>query len=451
MFHICRDVVIDKNQFRIVENTGIQVDASTAMAMMQRIEEVVRNKLPYVKESRDKYSLLPQREIYLILKNDAKKIQEKFRKNTKSIFFRIPDLWAGATALTQVNNACYRIEMLVSPPQVLKLPDVLVQEVNGFLGVHEMALMAQVNKHGYAQANKSMVTRARELGYQGRDVVGAKQHLKSFLSGMKTICEREDIPKKYIIFTSLDEIDDEINIIDDEIDAEATLKHIKANPIVGPGWDPSCSLAHYCDKGLLDAVKVLLHLEADPNTLYMDGSRPLDHAALSGSLELVSLLLAHKADARQSCGLHSTLMPYVYAVPDHNYIPEITCQTKKIIKLLLEAGADPNGGTPHHDTMTALHMAMNNHPEALEIITLLLDYGADVNALDNGLSPLYWLVVWGDAQHIKQNVMKPLAELLLRAGADPNIGYGTGDRLSKLAESYGYDEVAALLRSYEQE
>ena len=86
-----------------------------------------------------------------------------------------------------------------------------------------------------------------------------------------------------------------------------------------------------------------------------------------------------------------------------------------IVRLLLQAGADPNA--PNDSGLTPLHQgARNNNPM---VVTHLLDAGADLNARDNdGYTALHWAA----AQSGNGRVVKAL----LDRGADPSAESNDG-------------------------
>jgi ankyrin repeat protein len=98
----------------------------------------------------------------------------------------------------------------------------------------------------------------------------------------------------------------------------------------------------------------------------------------------------------------------LYAVTGFNHAP-------RIVRLLLEAGANPTDGESLH------HAAEQFHEEAL---ALLHEYGADVNATGEwGNTPLYFLLRYHDvasAPKVRRGI-----EWLLEHGADPNVPCGT--------------------------
>lgn len=94
----------------------------------------------------------------------------------------------------------------------------------------------------------------------------------------------------------------------------------------------------------------------------------------------------------------------------------------EVVRLLIQHGADVNAwdgkntGTPLHSAMLILHADMridNKDLIQLELIQLLLEAGADPNAVsDTGESALRWAVEQGDLD---------MAKLFVRFGADKTI------------------------------
>jgi ankyrin repeat protein len=83
-------------------------------------------------------------------------------------------------------------------------------------------------------------------------------------------------------------------------------------------------------------------------------------------------------------------------------------ENPEVLTLLLDAGADVNARD--FDGVTPLHMAASN--ENPEVLTLLLDAGADVNARDeHSAAPILWA-----AKNPNLEVLK----VLIDAGADVN-------------------------------
>jgi uncharacterized protein len=107
----------------------------------------------------------------------------------------------------------------------------------------------------------------------------------------------------------------------------------------------------------------------------------------------------------------------------------------EIAQILLDRGADPNGVSRNLNTNTPLHAAVVGNQR--EAVVLLLQNGANVNAVDSGgWTPL------GLAAH---NGRGPIIEILLTAGADPNKPNAQGDTPLTVARQQDHQDAVALL------
>lgn len=105
----------------------------------------------------------------------------------------------------------------------------------------------------------------------------------------------------------------------------------------------------------------------------------------------------------------------------------------KVVKLLLDAGADPKEG--HERGRTPLHWAARRGLR--DVVELLLKRGADPNEVDfHGDTPLYWAAKLGDQAMVK---------VLLNAGAKPNPTEYPGDAALILAAKRGNKDTVKLL------
>jgi ankyrin repeat protein len=102
------------------------------------------------------------------------------------------------------------------------------------------------------------------------------------------------------------------------------------------------------------------------------------------------------------------------------------------VKQHLDAGANVNA---KEDGETPLHMAALSGPK--EVAELLIAKGADVNAKDeDGVTPLHWTET------------EEIAELLIAAGADVNAMDNSGDTPLDTAIRRKRPETADLLRKH---
>jgi cytohesin len=156
----------------------------------------------------------------------------------------------------------------------------------------------------------------------------------------------------------------------------------------------STALQAAAEAGNRGMVELLLSRGADVNVNTGSSGTPLCLAAKNGFQAVVEVLLAHKADVNASTDFLST--PLDLAARHR--------QTK-IIQMLLAAGANPN--LENRDGVTALSHAAGSR----DIVKMLLDAKADANGGKIDV-PLIAAIYARDAASV---------ELLLQAGANPNL------------------------------
>lgn len=109
-----------------------------------------------------------------------------------------------------------------------------------------------------------------------------------------------------------------------------------------------------------------------------------------------------------------------------------------IVTLLLEKGADVNLASRNAQHVMPLHSAVAH--QHLAIATALLAHGADVNAIQaDNFSPLH------EAAQIGQTDM---IHLLLAHGADVNMRKADSETPLTIAQKQGHQEVIAILQQH---
>ncbi len=173
-------------------------------------------------------------------------------------------------------------------------------------------------------------------------------------------------------------------------------------------------------------LRLLLNNGADPNTAFASEHGPLSclYAAcgLLGNVEMTRLLLEAGADPDDGESLyHATeqpdlaclkqLLAHGATVTGSNAIKHILdWENAEGLRLLLDAGGDPNETNPQGDT--ALHWAVRRG-RSPEIVAMLLDAGADIDAVrEDGRTAYAVAIVGGQAA---------VAELLAVRGADTRL------------------------------
>jgi len=143
-----------------------------------------------------------------------------------------------------------------------------------------------------------------------------------------------------------------------------------------------------------------------------DASERLRDAIAAHDVKRVRQAIADGADLRFLAGRDSS--PLDYAIGSIGR--EKRKQAVEVVRVLLEAGADPNGDAGANPPIFHVLDGISfDAAEVVELIELLLDHGADVNAvgrvgLEKGQTPLH--------QAATLDAM-PIAKLLVARGADP--------------------------------
>jgi ankyrin repeat protein len=116
--------------------------------------------------------------------------------------------------------------------------------------------------------------------------------------------------------------------------------------------------------------------------LFEDGATPFLRAAQSGDVELMKLLLAHGADPKIFTAHNVTPLAVASGIGwvegvTYEWSPE---ENIEAVKMCLDLGIDPN--VADDEGRTALHGAA--HKGRLEVIQMLVDHGANLDAHDGG-------------------------------------------------------------------
>jgi ankyrin repeat protein len=226
-----------------------------------------------------------------------------------------------------------------------------------------------------------------------------------------------------------------------------------------PAGPKCCTLLHWAAlNGSLESARLLLARGVDVNVKDELDQTPLHYACHAGRLDIVNLLLDHKANVKGSSRVGT---PMSQAVARFGHDP---ARFETVIRALARAGAevnvfaaivlndvprfkgilknDPRAGAivdPNDDTV--LYEAVKY--DRREIVKLLLDRGYDadlrraarVPGYQNG-TPLFAAATWGRVE---------MAELLISRGAKVNAKAGHGYTALHDAVTFNQPEMVELL------
>lgn len=211
------------------------------------------------------------------------------------------------------------------------------------------------------------------------------------------------------------------------------------------------------------ANRTPLFMAADMHSLEWLFSRPTPRPSGSmDSLDLVKLLLAYGVDPNPRLtrrpapiGIGGSGVNASLTIGSTPLMKTATTSDLALMKILLDAGADPNMTTEDHTTPFMMAAGLNWHDisslgsekDSLAMMQLLLDRGADVNAFnDEGLTALHGAAQRGSAELVNFLLGKgAILNARNKRGRTP-LDEAIGDEGLNGERRQARPEVAALLQ-----
>jgi hypothetical protein len=163
------------------------------------------------------------------------------------------------------------------------------------------------------------------------------------------------------------------------------------------------------------------------------------HAVMSGTDNEIWNLLMHDVDVEEIAVHAPDTQPYDDRGQDACTPLQLAVLYCKLnaVRMLLSKGANPHQVGIRGNL---LHVAIWTHePDRLEIIRVLLEYGIDVNGLDeDGATPLHIAALLG---------VVDISRVLIRGGSDLSAGDNQGRTALHYSAMIGYGDIARLLIS----
>ncbi|KAK2815521.1 hypothetical protein Q5P01_025988 [Channa striata] len=150
-----------------------------------------------------------------------------------------------------------------------------------------------------------------------------------------------------------------------------------------------------CLSGHVACVKVLISAGANVNAATIDGVTPLYNCCASGSLGCMELLLQNGAHTHTA---HTHFPSALHEACKRGHGQCLDCLNRHAAcsKILLHRGASVNIGSGGD---SPLHAAVRQ--DSADLVSVLLDYGADVNLRDsNNLRPIELALPGGKSQQL---------------------------------------------------
>ncbi len=204
-----------------------------------------------------------------------------------------------------------------------------------------------------------------------------------------------------------------------------------------PGTTPLHSVASYGDDiEDIKEVKRLIKEGADVNAVTEYGREtPLHWAAGTGIGEIARILIENGANVNAKDV--NDWMPIHHAADYANVgVLKILLEEKKVVNVKGE-----DGDTPLH-----IILANFNEENALNFLKLLLDAGADPNTQNNhGITPF---LISTTADDIIEKDRLYVVELLLKKGGDPYIKSKRGETAFSIAKENNKQKLIKLFETY---
>lgn len=218
-------------------------------------------------------------------------------------------------------------------------------------------------------------------------------HVRHIVIIESAVVDRMDSPEQFLLYAKDGDLPMVKRMVEMmTVDIRCTLPHTERDT----------ALHRAAKYGRLHVCEYLLSKGAPLDAENELGEQPLHKAAEGGNLSVIDLFLDHGARMN--------------AQGKHHFTPlnvAVIYQEAAAVKRLLEAGAKPNISNCH-SYESPLHHAVDTPDANIEIVQILLNAGADVNAQESDYDnvPAHWAAQSGNIHCL---------ELLHSAGADFDI------------------------------
>lgn len=299
------------------------------------------------------------------------------------------------------------------------LPSDIIGEIANYLSISELGKLRGVDKRIHSQANKAILQRVKTFGYRGEDLSEVATYLKGLHEQVKNLCSSKIIPENYIVFKQGELINFEATMQKlQNLTSEEFLQILSNKDIY--------KMAHFCGFLIKQSEKSLadVDLSLKEDKLISD---LLQKTIFGNNIELLKVLLKHK------------VKPNIVALALHDVFHERSEAKRNLemVTFLVDSGADVNAAdsTGRKPILKAMIVIW----QTKEIIQFLLEKGADpkIHSPLNGMTPLH------------SALTVEIAKLLIKHGAGVNARNNRGETPLAMARKNHLEEVADYLKSQE--
>jgi len=465
------DVVLTKNGFYIEESKEKPKARDSALVTLKKIEQIVQQDLHYDPISSDKYAKVTQHQLVDLLKSKSSEILKGYQEKESKLNWLFRKIFSKEKEVSLIHRR-------ITTPSLYTISSAVIPGTHNLLSFKDLKNTSELNEN---QMEQLALQKAQGWGYEGSDTKEASVYIKELFQEVDRLANKRIIPEECIVYEAglfgWRKIDSEqtlkrfdtfstsvlFNILSNEelyspnFQKVRKIFNLKGNREVTenhtpPSDEPTIkngiqALILSTEIGDAGVFKLLLRHGANLNLPREKQYSLLHIAAYVGHADIVEILI-DKVEIDKSCQGH-TALAYACGYQYSSSIPMNLCfandfwgsnllkktfsidnrqvvhhYNDKVVKLLLENGADPNmvdssmvdsRGVVHSRGITPLHCAAEKGQAT--IVQLLLDYGANVNAQNyDGTTPLYCACNGGN--EALNSIDSEVIALLLNRGAD---------------------------------
>lgn len=348
------NLIIDNKFYSFIETTQTP-NNQDRIDLLTKIDQIVKHRFQYNPQSKDEFSNLTERDLLKVLDEKSKELCEDYKKQSQPIWKIVFSLFNDQEGkIDQLYNGIHaRVENYLNPPQIFpSIPGEIIQHVISYLKISELGKFARLNKHAKEHAERAFLTKAIELGFNNTDTKAAFNYLEKLYSELNILCSKKTTHLPSIF---------KKNLVQEKgvIDLEATLKKLQ-------------------NLALQDMLNLISH------SIFFDLDVSNFGVAVFPHKYQNFLSFLKKQLEISLKGVNLSTYNFNLNRVDQTALRTVILQGEfEFIEMLLKHGVRLDLSVLNFVFRLESKSRMN-----INIVKLLLNYGADVNARENNYTPL---------------------------------------------------------------